>query len=526
MTNPGESAQGEAFTEERQVASPPFFCDVVRSAPGATAIVRTKDFRIVAINQQFTTFLGYSENDINAENVTMMQLLCESRKKDFIEYLRHMESPEEAPRYDYIVTSLKSAKGDTGEYYTYMSPLHYSGTIQKGFVTVMFLPFLFQFPIPFQSQQAREVHLEELQNYNFGLIEWTTDEDLVSLSEGMSRILETENFKNEVTINFLSNFVNDVDRLVVREQLSVLTDEGIKTELKIVTAQNNIKILRVNARYFDVDKKRKKLVASVRDITREYQIEQGYHKKVEELANSNAELEEFAYVASHDLQEPLRKISTFCSRLEQKYSERLDDEGRMYVERALVSAENMRLLINDLLEFSRIPKTKQPFEQVDLNLIFRMVRSDLELVIEETHAQLLCDTLPTLPGIKSQLIQLFSNLISNAIKFRAKNQTPIVQIKPETMGAKEKVETGLNVKRNYTKITFTDNGIGFENAYASRIFQVFQRLHGRSEYSGSGIGLSICKKIAEHHHGQIYASGNPGKGSCFTVILPSEPESV
>ena len=301
--------------------------------------------------------------------------------------------------------------------------------------------------------------------------------------------------------------------------------QGNKTDLEvtIVTGRQHLKDIHILAKVFD--KKYGEglvLVGGMRDITKQRKIEQDYKNMVEELHSSNRELEEFAYVASHDLQEPLRKISTFTDRLTTKYKGVLDNEGNMYLSRVVRSAENMRVLINDLLDFSRITKTAHPFTQIDLNSVLRMVKLDLELTIEETHTQIKSCQLPVVEGINPQLKQLFNNIISNSIKFRKKGETPAITIDCNEVGNKEKEQYGLLREPSYYKITISDNGIGFEEQYASRIFQVFQRLHGKSEYPGSGVGLAICKKIVEYHHGVIYAESTIGKGASFVVLLPNK----
>jgi light-regulated signal transduction histidine kinase (bacteriophytochrome) len=244
--------------------------------------------------------------------------------------------------------------------------------------------------------------------------------------------------------------------------------------------------------------------------------------KVEELNHSNRELEEFAYIASHDLQEPLRKITTYSDRLSEKYKEALTGDGLMYLSRMIISAENMRMLINDLLEFSRISKNEQPYERVDMNMVLKLVKTDLELVIEETGTIINCESLPAVDAIPSQMKQLLANIIGNAIKFHKPGLPPVITISANILSEKEKVRLELAKNRIYYEFSISDNGIGFEEEYNTRIFQVFQRLHGKSEYPGSGIGLAICKKIIEYHHGIIYATSEPGAGARFTFILPQD----
>ncbi len=243
--------------------------------------------------------------------------------------------------------------------------------------------------------------------------------------------------------------------------------------------------------------------------------------KVRELDRSNKELEEFAYVASHDLQEPLRKITSFSERLKEKLPDNLEPDVQLYLNRMLAATNNMRTLIDNLLDFSRISRTNRPFEKTDLNHILSEVKADLELKIEETQAQIRSDQLPAIDAIPMQMRQLFTNLFTNAIKFRQPNKSPTITITCAVLTEKEKEERQLPVDKTMYEITVRDNGIGFEQGYSEKIFQIFQRLHGKSEYPGSGIGLSICKKIIDNHQGDISASGEVAEGAAFTLILPA-----
>jgi two-component system sensor kinase FixL len=228
----------------------------------------------------------------------------------------------------------------------------------------------------------------------------------------------------------------------------------------------------------------------------------------EELKASNAELENFAYVSSHDLQEPLRKIQSFGDRLKTVEADRLSDQGKDYLNRVLNAAARMQVLINDLLLFSRVTSRNLPFVSVNLNQLLKEVLSDLEVSVEKTHAVITSEELPVIDAEPTQMRQLFQNLISNSIKFR-NPETPLkIQITSKT----NKKTPGL------VELSFSDNGIGFEEKYNDRIFNIFQRLEGQ-KYEGSGIGLAICRKIAIRHGGNIVAQSEPGKGSSFLVTL-------
>lgn len=242
--------------------------------------------------------------------------------------------------------------------------------------------------------------------------------------------------------------------------------------------------------------------------------------KVKELDRSNKELEEFAYIASHDLQEPLRKITSFSERLKEKLPPNLEPDVQLYLNRMLAATDNMRTLIDNLLEFSRTSRSSEPFVSVDLNQVLSDVKADLELKIEESNARIEYEKMPTLDAIPLQMRQLFTNLLSNAIKFRKTGEAPFITISCKLMSEEEREDEHLPEKTKYYEIIVKDRGIGFNQEFEHRIFQIFQRLHGKAEYPGSGIGLAICKKIVENHSGLLFARGEQGMGAAFFIILP------
>lgn len=246
-------------------------------------------------------------------------------------------------------------------------------------------------------------------------------------------------------------------------------------------------------------------IAIIENIEKKKKTEQTLEQKNKELTQINQELENFAYVASHDLQEPLRTITSFIQILEKKYSNKLDKNGIQFMGFVVEGAKRMQTLIHDLLEYSRINRFSNAYEKVDLNDVFSTVNRVLKEKIESNDALVMSENLPTIYGSKLQLTQMFQNLIDNAIKFRGKK-------KPEIL---------ISVKNLNDKweIIFKDNGIGISQEYFQRIFVIFQRLHTLEEYGGTGIGLAICKKIVERHGGDIWVESNPGKGSVFHLTL-------
>lgn len=261
-------------------------------------------------------------------------------------------------------------------------------------------------------------------------------------------------------------------------------------------------------------------MATFRNVTRDRLYQQ-------QLKASNENLERFAYVASHDLQEPLRKIQAFGDMLFRKQAGQLDETSLGYIQRMQSASQRMTALIGDLLAYSRVSSKPPAFETVALPAVLRAVRSDLDLAIREKGAQLRIDTLPTLTGDATQLRQLFQNLISNALKFSRPGVPPVVELRYRPLqGTDLPPGTDLPTGGTYHELCFVDNGIGFEPQYAGRIFEAFQRLHGRSEYPGTGIGLAIVKKVVENHRGTILVESTPGQGSAFRVFLPVENAGI
>jgi PAS domain S-box-containing protein len=252
----------------------------------------------------------------------------------------------------------------------------------------------------------------------------------------------------------------------------------------------------------------------IRDITRRIQAEELKAAMIEEIKKSNADLREFAYVVSHDLQEPLRKITTFGGLLRTRCAQRLEEDGREYLERMENAAFRMQELIMALLSLSRVSTRAQPATEVALNTTVEGVLADLEPRIQETDASIEVGRLPVIQAEPVQMRQVFQNLIVNALKFHRPDVPPAVRIYDETEGS------GEDKQDESCTIVVEDDGIGFDARHREKVFGIFQRLHTRSEYEGTGIGLAVCRKIIERHGGTITAESEPGQGCRFTITLP------
>jgi len=256
------------------------------------------------------------------------------------------------------------------------------------------------------------------------------------------------------------------------------------------------------------------------DITSQEIAERELQQKNIELQQSNTSLEEYAYVASHDLKEPLRKIATFSDRLITTQFDLLTEDGKTYLNKIIESSKRMQNMISDLLTVSVISGNRV-FEQASLQAIFEDVKQTLEYKMEEKHAVVTADNLPVARVVPSQFRQLFQNLISNSLKFAREGVTPEVKMCYSYVKPADVQQYNLTKASRYLKLDIVDNGIGFDNQYVNKIFTIFQRLHSRTEYEGTGIGLAICKKIAENHGGTITANGQINEGATFSIIIPA-----
>jgi PAS domain S-box-containing protein len=310
--------------------------------------------------------------------------------------------------------------------------------------------------------------------------------------------------------DYLTTFIPERDRKVVHRvfQRILSSHEPVVATNRILTAAGEELLVEWRGRSIFKDNGELDYFFGIgTDITARQKAEEKLQQTLEELKRSNRELEEFAYVASHDLQEPLRKIMTFGDRLKTKFKDRLDEKGQDYLTRMQSAASRMQNLINDLLSYSRVTSKAKPFENVDLNLVIREVLEDLEVRINPAKDRIEVPDLPVIEADPRQMHQLFHNLLSNALKFRRPGQPSLVRIECMTKDS------------SYT-IRISDNGVGFDEKHAESIFGIFKRLHSRSEYEGTGVGLAICKKIVERHGGTIKASSPPGQGAVFTISLP------
>lgn len=478
------------------------------------------------INKRITDLLGYSHDDIKDWKDGFMHIVFKDDVDSVQKELAQLVALKDDKTHSYN-SRLINKKGEFRYFKTLGVPFKRDEDGKASSLLFFLEDITEQTVSENELKQARTLMNDTEMMLHYGLYTYDVRNDYITWSDGLYEIFEFETDKRpgKISIDFFLDYIRDDDREWYQNVLkdSIEKKRNLECEYHIITAKGNKKtISTIGKVVLDDSGNVDKIIGSIRDISTIRLYEDELKKNLIELNRSNKELEEFAYVASHDMQEPLRKITTFSERLQNKYKKELSTEASNYLDRISAAALNMRILIDNLLEFSRIGTDKGEVEKIDLNNILNQVIKDLELKIEESKVNITIGNLPDILGRPSQMLQLFNNLISNAIKFRNENNNSRITITSKKIDRHELEKYHLLNGKSYYKIDVADNGIGFSNDYKERIFLIFQRLHGKSEYAGSGIGLSICKKIVEHCHGIIYANGAINEGATFTMILPEQ----
>ncbi|QLG46541.1 PAS domain-containing sensor histidine kinase [Costertonia aggregata] len=357
---------------------------------------------------------------------------------------------------------------------------------------------------------------------NIGSYKWNLGEDEIQYSANAFRLFGYEPNEFEPTVSKFMSFVHPDDLPVLEANYEEIMKRKERTEAtyRIITKDKKIKTIRSVGEFYRKEGQWN-MVGVLLDVTEQVAAERHLRSRNLELKRTNEELESFNRVASHDLQEPLRKIQMFISRLSGEATQRLEKREKEYLEKVVDSADRMRELIANLLSYSRIDQVEDKPKKVDLNSVLADVKYDLSERIAEFGAEIRSDNLPKVWGIEFQLYQLFSNLIGNSLKYSGTEQPPKITLSSKVVPYKE-IGEGLDLTPSrYLVLDFKDNGIGFKKEHSDKIFEIFQRLHSKNEYSGTGLGLAICQKIVRAHNGAIRATGKLGKGATFTVYLPS-----
>ena len=351
---------------------------------------------------------------------------------------------------------------------------------------------------------------------------WNVESNTFHFSDNLFRLLGQEPNSFEHTIANFMKFVHPEDV----EKLSAQVDKMKHDKnlpfifYRVIHNNGEIKYLKAYGKSIVNYEGEIQLLGTTTDITDEIDHFNTLEDRNKELELNNKDLQAFNYVASHDLQEPLRKIQTFLSRLEDSEADVFSDKGKLYMERINIAATRMRNLINDLLQYSRTNKSDEVKVMSSVNSLIEAVQQDLSEFIVSDDVEITIDTIPDIEVIPFQIEQLFLNLINNSLKYRHKEKKLLINISYNKVKKKEHSILKGSLYNKFHKITFKDNGIGFNQEYAAKIFELFSRLHTKEDYSGTGIGLSICKKIVDNHNGYILANGVPDKGATFIIYFP------
>ncbi len=359
---------------------------------------------------------------------------------------------------------------------------------------------------------------------HIGSWEWDVPAKKFEWSDELYRIYGSAPKEFEPNYENFLKFIHPDDREYVNDtvQLSLKDQQPFSLFHKAIRTDGIVRVLSVTGKVFTDNKGNTiKMSGTAQDVTEQKNYEAELKQKNQQLEIINKELQSFAYVSSHDLQEPLRKIQIFAGRIVEKEYDNLSENGQRQFNRMFEAAKRMQTLIQDLLDYSRTSRDKQEFVKTDLTIILEEVKEEIKEELQQKQATIEATEMCEANIIPFQFRQLMHNIIGNALKFSKPDTPPHIKIKSEVVKGKMFNNEKLQPQNDYCHINFTDNGIGFENKYGDRIFEVFQRLHDREIYSGTGIGLAIVKKIVENHNGIITASGKLGKGAAFDIYIPA-----
>jgi PAS domain S-box-containing protein len=518
------TAQVEARQKTEQ--SEQRFQNLIREASVGVVVLMGEDLVVSVVNAAYSSLINYTVEELL--NKPLFDIVPEG-EKPFRHLLDNVRLTGD-PVYLYDTPYQVFAKGKKIEGYlnvVYQPYREADGKITG--VTALVYNVTEQVEARQKLLEANEQVRLAIEAAGLGTVEVNLQTDEVIISKRMEEIFEMKSGTDPQAL--ISNM--HPDDLPLRQQAyeKAFQNGQLEYEARVMRKDGSFRWIRAKGRvYFDDAKKPLKLVSVVHDITEQKLFTEELGRQVsertaaletmnKELQRSNAYLEEFAHAASHDLKEPIRKIHFFTDRLKKQLSDKLSTEDERIFSRVEHAAQRMNSLIDDLLLYSHVSQKPHEKEIIDLDEKIKKVLEDLELEVQEKDAIIKFEKLPFVRGYRRQLQQLFQNLLSNALKYSRLNVRPLIEISAVIVNGSE---AGLPPEKNYHRITVSDNGIGFEKDYAEKIFQMFQRLHGKHEYEGTGVGLSIARKVAENHDGKITAEGIPGQGARFHVYLPTE----
>lgn len=507
------------------------FRSLIEDAPIGMALFRGKDMVIEVAND---ILIGFLNKDKSIIGKPFSQVVPELESQGFFEIM------------DTVFTT-----GISYEDYDVRVDLEWNGILNSRYFNYVYTPLfdntekvyaimLTAFEVT-EQVKARQ-NLEDVQIALHGAIE-LAELATWKLDKKTGRFSYSKRFRkwmgSPVEINSIEGFytiIPEEDRENIKNAIETALNPSFKgvynTEHPVVNqTTGQIRIVHFSAQVsYDALGNPESLSGMAQNVTKERKLKQELEFKVKErttelqaanhtLEINNQELQQFAYIASHDLQEPIRKISVFMQMLESSL-ESISPKSQVYIDKITTSAGRMSTLIRDVLGFSQLSNDVYVFEKVDLNQIATEIIVEFELTIEQKNAVITTFDLPTIDAIPLQMSQLFGNMISNSLKYSRPEISPEITITGSVLKEEEKQHYNVNPETAYYKIEFKDNGIGFNQQYADKIFNIFQRLHAKTDYAGTGIGLAMCRKIVQNHYGDIQASSTVDVGSTFTVILP------
>ncbi len=532
---------GVSHTRESELR----FQNFIRRAPVGMIVLMGESLRVEVANDAYAQLVGLTPEELQGKNMFEIIPEAEEHFRPIINGVRLSGRPLYLYDHPYRVQSK-----DGGQKCGYVNLVYQPYREDDGYISgVMILCHDVTEHVESRKkvQQAEEKLRLAIESADLGTYELDMLTGKLTVSDRFEDIWGLE---GDVSREALVSKIHPDDRSVSEHaNMQSLVTGHLFYEVRVIVSNDQYKWVRVNGRVlFDKNGKPASLLGVVQDISNQKNNTDQLNKLVQErtealqtlntqlatandelsqantqLVRANSDLEQFAYVASHDLQEPLRKLQTFSHLLRDRFSSELSEGAQIYIEKMASSASRMSHLIRDILDYSRLAHSRPLFQPVDLNVILSNVLSDYELTIKQKKITVETEALPVVEAIPIQMNQLFYNLIGNSIKFIRKGVDPVIKVMCGRLTPQESEQfVRFKKDRIYFRLTVSDNGIGFSQQYAEHIFSIFQQLNDRSMFGGYGIGLSLCKRIVENHDGIIYANGVENKGAAFTFILPAK----
>ncbi len=510
--------------------------------PGIIYVYDAENKKLSYVNKKISEVLGYSSDDLSGWNHDLNKLIfkddLEAVQKELEKYdgLKNDESHSYDCRLNrkagdwvhFQITGKIIRRGENGKPSSLLFVAKDISSQLKSDEELKTISTAIKEKEELLADYKEQIDLKE-ELLECGSWEISFPEKTIFWSDGMYRLFGYDPVldKGKIVVNeeLYSNHMTDVIFKKANQfRDNVMKNESQYTrEYEIRTKGGEERMIETSAKLFRDSKGEViRVLGTTRNITQLRKSEKELEHNIRKLKSSLTDLEDFAHVASHDIQEPLRKITSFSERMKAKFADDLNDEAKNYLDRILNTSKNAHLLIDGLMSFLQLDNHHQLFKKTDLNVLLEEVKGELELKMEETEATIIAGKLPVLEVIPLQVRQLMVNLMLNAFKFRKKETLLVIEIAGKKLTPPEVKRHELESEGDFYEITIKDNGVGFLEAGTEKMFQMFQRFHNKSDYPGAGIGLAICKKIVDKHNGLILAHSVPEQGATFSIILPAK----